>query len=62
MIDGIVIGIHLGFDGYRHRMVRDNLGQNNIKWNLQYFRGIDRNRGSLVYAHYTFRNCSICAL
>ena len=55
--DAVVIGIHLGLDGYHHRVVRDNLGPNNIQWNLRYFRGIDRNRGSLVYAHYTFRTC-----
>ena len=60
MADAVVIGIHLGLDGYHHRVVRDNLGPNNIQWNLRYFRGIDRNRGSLVYAHYTFRSIHLC--
>ena len=49
-----MIGIHLGLDGYHHRVARDNIGPNNIHWNLRFFKGIDAHRASLVYAHYTF--------
>lgn len=50
----VVIGIHLGFDGYVQRQRKDHVISQDIDWNLQYLVNVKKSFGSLVYAHYYF--------
>ncbi|KAK8794116.1 hypothetical protein WA171_003242 [Blastocystis sp. BT1] len=50
-----VRGIHLGYDNYLSREIRDRLGASDKYWNLKYFTNIDGHHASLMYSHYTFR-------
>lgn len=51
----VVMGFHMGLDGYQHRIVRDHLIGTDINWNRPYVGGIDKFHASLVYANYVFR-------
>ncbi len=49
------MGIHLGRDGYVHRIKRDRLTEEDVKWNVPYLPNMFKSRASLVYADYKFR-------
>lgn len=51
----IVLGIHLGRDGYKHREVRDRLREEDINWNYPFASNIKKSRSSLVYSDYVYR-------
>jgi len=50
----VVLGIHLGRDGYKHREVRDRLREEDINWNYQFASNIKKARSSLVYSDYVY--------
>lgn len=41
----LVLGLHLGRDGYQHRAVRDHLRENDINWNMPYSSNIRKGAG-----------------
>lgn len=51
----IVIGIHLGYDGYAQRQRKEHIISMNMDWNLQYIVNIQKSFGSLTFAHCSFR-------
>ena len=51
----IVLGIHLGRDGYNHREKRDRLKEENINWNVQFVPNFREAKASLVYSDFIFR-------
>ena len=51
----LVLGLHLGRDGYHHRAGRDHLRENDINWNMPYSSNIRKERSSLVYADAVYR-------
>ena len=51
----VVLGLHLGRDGYKHRAVRDHLREGDINWNLPFSSNIKKERSSLLYADAVYR-------
>ena len=52
---GLVLGIHLGRDGYVHRVKREHLKDGDVNWNVPFLPNLFKSRVSLVYADYRFR-------
>ena len=42
---GVVVGIHLGYDGYLQRQRKDHIISMDINWNLQYIVNIKKSFG-----------------
>lgn len=50
-----MLGLHLGRDGYMHRMKRDHQREEDVNWNVPFLTNLYKCRASLVYADYRFR-------
>lgn len=51
----IVLGLHLGRDGFNHREKRDHFVEEDMYWNIKYIPNFRKVRASLVYSDYVFR-------
>lgn len=51
----VVLGLHLGRDGYNHREKRDHFIDDDMYWNVKFVPNFRKTRASLVFSDFVFR-------